>query len=250
MGYQKCNRCGEEMNIHFGSTARWVNPERLSCACSACFNVFDVDPANFDEQRVGECELGADGTVKLKIGDMGQGVGFKDYKAYRCYPDKPCYIPEHEAEKDEPKYYTYRDFLHIAEGNWEIADHLFDFCDWQYPETALEDDLRDGEIARCTDCGRLVHVRMEPLTRCPYCGWRAEAPEDEVPDNEVLYQLTWTAEDVKLKLEELGLSGNINEMIDAARKAFGQNELLHSYEEGWSIIEQAIKDVAGKEVAA
>ena len=104
-------------------------------------------------------------------GDLGQGYGYKDEKAFA---DKKgiCYIPEHafsdidfqqikcdECEGDEEKFddsFTYQDFYDLAKKFKEdneisdehsigtIAQNLFEMVDWQYPSTLVSDWENSG----------------------------------------------------------------------------------------------------------
>lgn len=42
--------------------------------------------------------------------------------------------------------YTKKDFIEIAKGNMEYAKILRSLCDWQHPETIVDEDLREGFI--------------------------------------------------------------------------------------------------------
>lgn len=53
------------------------------------------------------------------------------------------YIPENS----DWEVYTWNDFLDAAKGNEKLAMRLIDLCDWQYPETEIEQLLMMKEIA-------------------------------------------------------------------------------------------------------
>ena len=58
------------------------------------------------------------------------------------------YIPENSYdEEDGGIVYTWNDFLNVAKGNEKLAMMLIDTCDWQYPETEIDQLLRMEEIA-------------------------------------------------------------------------------------------------------
>lgn len=58
------------------------------------------------------------------------------------------YIPENSYDESEDGItYTWNDFLNIAKGNEKLAMMIVDLCDWQYPETELDDLLIMEEIA-------------------------------------------------------------------------------------------------------
>jgi hypothetical protein len=71
----------------------------------------------------------------------GQGIFYKDTKAFREKLEKVCYIPE---LSDYP--YTYSDFLNIGKGNVKLTEMLFEMVDWQSPETLFNDLVDSGEI--------------------------------------------------------------------------------------------------------
>lgn len=57
------------------------------------------------------------------------------------------YIPENSYDEDENGItYTWNDFLDVAKGNEKLAMLLVDVCYWQYPETELDQMLRDEEV--------------------------------------------------------------------------------------------------------
>ena len=87
---------------------------------------------------------------------IGQGFGFKSLKNYENFADAICYIPEGSYTSDlfeQGEVYTRQDFIRLAkdfiERNEidlsdlglsveEIARDLFDSCDWQCPETEID----------------------------------------------------------------------------------------------------------------
>jgi len=72
--------------------------------------------------------------------ETDNGYCFKDYKAFESKKGI-CYVPELTDHK-----YTYNDFLEIAKNNKELAQMLFDFVDWQHPETLYNELLIEEEI--------------------------------------------------------------------------------------------------------
>lgn len=102
--------------------------------------------------------------IRITKEPCGQGCIFKDFEAYEKYPKDPCYVPELHNDV-----WTGDDFLELAEGDKEIADHLFYHVDWQSPTTALDEDFRDGEIIRCGSCKKLIWAKMEGIETCPHC---------------------------------------------------------------------------------
>lgn len=62
------------------------------------------------------------------------------------------YIPENSYDEEEGGItYTWNDFLEIAKGNEKLAMCLIDNCDWQYPETEINDLLMMEEIVEYGD---------------------------------------------------------------------------------------------------
>ena len=58
------------------------------------------------------------------------------------------YIPEGSYDEVEGGIvYQWEDFLNVAKGNEKLAMLLIDTCDWQYPETEIEQLLDIEEIA-------------------------------------------------------------------------------------------------------
>lgn len=57
------------------------------------------------------------------------------------------YIPEGSYDEEEGGItYTWNDFLNVAKGNEKLAMCLIDLCDWQYPETEIDQLLSMREI--------------------------------------------------------------------------------------------------------
>jgi hypothetical protein len=71
----------------------------------------------------------------------GQGWIYKDYNAFEEKAKSVCYIPELFDTQ-----YRYDDFMRVAKGNEKLAEVLFDWVDWQSPETLFEDLVKDEEI--------------------------------------------------------------------------------------------------------
>lgn len=57
--------------------------------------------------------------------------------------DNWTYVPENSEDGHE---YTYQEVLEIARGNEVLAKMIVDLCDWQHPETILDEMEREGEI--------------------------------------------------------------------------------------------------------
>lgn len=69
------------------------------------------------------------------------GGGYKDPDAFEKQPDKVCYVPD-ECDR----VYTGKDFMEIARGSKVLSNRLFSLCDWQHPETVLEELERDEGV--------------------------------------------------------------------------------------------------------
>lgn len=80
---------------------------------------------------------------------------------------KICYIPEN-AESDEDKY-SYSRLLALVHGDHSLCRQLFDTLDWQFPETLIDENLRDGLWGECEACGRYYDTNDEEITECPIC---------------------------------------------------------------------------------
>lgn len=101
-----------------------------------------------------------------------QGMVYKNWEAYQNEPETVCYIPELSDSK-----YTAKDFLEICDGQKDLADELFDGCDWQHPETLMEDWLRNDEWKICGKCERLFNAYGDDGKQrkaCPFCGKEVE----------------------------------------------------------------------------
>lgn len=149
----------------------------------------------------------------------GQGMIFKDEEAYKEHSDRVCYVPELSDST-----YTREDFLNLCDGNVEMADELFDNCDWQHPETLLEDWIVNGEWERCDRCGALFDCAIND--ECPNCGI---AVLSEKP----WYTERWYEADLAAALEKENVRitrENLNRMKEACESIFDdkavRNEML------------------------
>ena len=79
---------------------------------------------------------------------IGHGCGYKSH----WDPEKPddiIYIPEHAYEKNEDgiidrkDVYSVRDFLDLTNNYADKAKELFEFVDWQNPETVIDEGFLD-----------------------------------------------------------------------------------------------------------
>lgn len=69
---------------------------------------------------------------------IGQGYGYKNpnYKT----EDEIIYIPEYAYKDGHAEYgYSFSDFLAICDGYRKRAEFLFEWVDWQHPETAYDE---------------------------------------------------------------------------------------------------------------
>lgn len=92
----------------------------------------------------------------------GQGMIYKNTEAYDNGLDIVCYIPEQSDSK-----YTHRDFLAMCNEQEEIAQVVFDSVDWQHPETYVDEQLRDRELAICERCHKWYWSYEVEI--CPIC---------------------------------------------------------------------------------
>lgn len=58
------------------------------------------------------------------------------------------YVPENA---DEGEVYTWDDVVDIANGNVRLAQIIVDLCDWQFPETVLDELIREEEVIEVND---------------------------------------------------------------------------------------------------
>ena len=98
-----------------------------------------------------------------KLNDLlsfGPGQDFEIFKADKFYEDdEVIYVPDvslNEIPLDRPitdpeelnsvlgYCYTGEDFLEECDGNLELAERLFWYCDWQHPSSAA-DEIQDEE---------------------------------------------------------------------------------------------------------
>lgn len=161
-----------------------------------------------------------------------QGMIFKDEEAYKKHPDRVCYVPELSDST-----YTRQEFLNLCDGNEEMADELFDNCDWQHPESLIEDWVVNGEWEKCEHCGALFDCQMHDS--CTNCG-------NPVLSDEPWYIEKWHEEDLIAAMEEVKARitrDNLDKMKAACKDIFedkaSRNELLEDkarelFEEVWT----------------
>lgn len=93
-------------------------------------------------------KIHTDGRIEKEF--SGNGFIYKNLNAFEKQTDEVCYIPELDDNEfiGEGIGYTYKDFLKLAtefknKNNVtdftpeEIAYNLFETCDWQFPETEI-----------------------------------------------------------------------------------------------------------------
>lgn len=108
----------------------------------------------------------------INRGYYRQGWIFKDEAAYldKEHSDRICYIPELSDSL-----YSRQDFLDMCRGQTEFADELFEGCDWQHPESLMNDWFVNNEWVECRYCGRLINYGDGCNdTKCPNCGKECE----------------------------------------------------------------------------
>lgn len=162
----------------------------------------------------------------------GHGMIFKDEEAYKNHADRVCYVPELSDST-----YTREDFLNLCDENVEMADELFDNCDWQHPESLLEDWIVNGEWERCERCGVLFDCQR--YDRCTNCG-------NPVLSDEPWYVEKWNEEDLIAAMEKAKAHitrENLDKMKAACKDIFedktSRNEMLEDkarelFEEVWT----------------
>ncbi|MCD7902870.1 MAG: hypothetical protein LUF91_03750 [Oscillospiraceae bacterium] len=112
---------------------------------------------------IGICRIDQDKNIlKLERGPLWQGFGFKDADAFENKPDAPCYVPELFDTV-----YTRNDLLEMCDGQECIAQKIFYQLDWQSPESLLNEELQEGELSVCKNCGRMFESYWSD--QCPHC---------------------------------------------------------------------------------
>lgn len=149
----------------------------------------------------------------------GEGMIYKDEEAYKEYPERVCYI----AELSDGKY-TRKDFLDLCGGNEKMADELFNNCDWQHPESLIEDWVTNGEWEKCERCGTLFDCQEYDI--CTTCG-------NPVLSEEPWHIEVWYDEDLVASMEKANVEitiENLDRMKAACKSIFedktSRNEML------------------------
>lgn len=90
-------------------------------------------------------------TRSIPIEDIGQGYGYKNFSFNweAGNPDEIIYIPEYGINEEGfinwENCYTKNDFIRLCENidhnkeEYIGPETLFDYVDWQFPETVLEE---------------------------------------------------------------------------------------------------------------
>ena len=95
-------------------------------------------------ETVGKCQLTKKGDFSFVKAFLNQGWVYKNYNNFYEKNNLPCYVPELSRGYGKhidgvSDYYTYEDFLSIANGDETLAEELFLDVDWQSPETLKEE---------------------------------------------------------------------------------------------------------------
>lgn len=120
---------------------------------------------------------------------IGQGYGYKA-EWDPAKPDDIIYIPESAYFEFDgvtaQDGYSMNDFVKLTNGNVEKAKELFEYIDWQYPDSALDEVMTDEE-REAKETKRMERIREENKKIAEaiigYCGMgvAAELPyEDHV----------------------------------------------------------------------
>lgn len=107
---------------------------------------------------------------KVELEYYIQGYIYKDFNAFENKTNDICYIPEYGVDDDNTieDSYTYQDFLDIAKGVFDsngfegkpevLAGKLFEFCDWQSPETLVEEWGDMGEYEDYPEAHGIIKI--------------------------------------------------------------------------------------------
>lgn len=121
----------------------------------------------FENTEVGKVEPVNVEDIRINRQALEQGYGYKNKKRFYDteHPDQVCYI----AELSDTLY-SRNDFLKLADNNEKIAERIFSYCDWQSPESALEELFTSQEIVECPNCKHLILLGDEEDAVCEHCG--------------------------------------------------------------------------------
>ena len=117
--------------------------------------------------------------MSIIIGEIKDGFVFKDwsgegyiYKNEDAFNSGKgvCYVPEEgevgRVALESASLFYYEDFLKLAGGNKEIAQHIFYTVTWEHPESYAA-SLPDIDIIMCERCGYVFDLETE--SKCPRC---------------------------------------------------------------------------------
>jgi hypothetical protein len=146
-----------------------------------------------DMRFVGEITFQDDGSATFKNEYYASPLGeeaeiFIDEIAFCYFRNLICYISDLGDEDNPEDGCTYNDFLEIAEGNKDIARHLFDEVHWEHPSTlyiqwethGTLDELEamykpvvysytgSGDFVHCNNCGKIM-LLPTGADKCPSC---------------------------------------------------------------------------------
>ena len=94
---------------------------------------------NFQECEAGTCfKMNGRWNVTKSYYGYNEGFVFKSYQNYFHKMDKSLPVYQPDCEEDPCRVYTRQDFLEIC-GDNEKAREVFVNCDWQCPETMLNE---------------------------------------------------------------------------------------------------------------
>lgn len=83
--------------------------------------------------------------VRTAYDQESKTPGFKNRFNFENHPYLVCYVPENWDEFVDGKGWTREDFLQMCDGDAEKAARVFDECEWQSPETVLDELEREEE---------------------------------------------------------------------------------------------------------
>lgn len=81
--------------------------------------------------------------VKAAYEHEAKTPGFKNRFNFENHSDLVCYVPENWDEFVDGKAWTRQDFLLLCGNDTEKASRVFDSCEWQSPETVLDELERE-----------------------------------------------------------------------------------------------------------
>ena len=155
--------------------------------------MFCILPERLQQEFIQAVENGRD------IADVFNPETYRDLKGEGVYLDYYRYAPPEPGEKNQRNYangvgicyvtesgeqYTRADFVRLCNGEEAVAQRLFDLCDWQLPETLLDEEMRD----------EAMQLPVHKFTPSLHVTWLTFHPEGPVPDaakQALLLQAGW-----------------------------------------------------------